>query len=218
VAGAQCGTGHTFADYARGAKDQQPFEIEHIWATDGFAHQPNIPRQRFGELRNRLGALLLLPKDSNASFGDMPYATKLPTPPVPAPVCTARSSSDTPADRVAIATVPGPTDRFSAPFQPRFHPVSTPDATVLAPPMATGGASMATGYRRSLNKVTYAPIRPSAADEASGAVGRRKRGLEKVVYANALHTSVSEIDAVKVTVNPDRDPAVIAALNLRFNV
>jgi hypothetical protein len=74
----QCSTGHTFADYARGIKDQQPFEIEHIWATDGFAHQPTITRRRFAELRNRLGALLLLPKDFNASFGDMPYTNKLP--------------------------------------------------------------------------------------------------------------------------------------------
>ena len=74
----QCGTGYTFADYARGAKDQQPYEIEHIWATDGFSHQPNIPRRRFAELRHRFGALLLLPKDFNASFGDLPYPKKLP--------------------------------------------------------------------------------------------------------------------------------------------
>ena len=73
----QCGTGHTFADYTRAMKDQQPFEIEHIWA-DKFAYQPNIPRRRFAELRNRFGALLLLPKDFNASFGDKPYARKLP--------------------------------------------------------------------------------------------------------------------------------------------
>ncbi|HZN17941.1 MAG TPA: hypothetical protein VFB84_07090 [Micromonosporaceae bacterium] len=72
---------------------------------------------------------------------------------------------------------------------------------------------MATGYRRSLNKVTYAPIRPSAADETSGAMGRRKRGLEKVVYANALHTSPSEIDAVKATVSPEQHPGIIAALD-----
>jgi hypothetical protein len=75
---AQCGTGHTFADYTRGTKDQQPYEIEHIWATDGFAHQPTITRRRYAELRNRFGALLLLPKDFNASFGDMPYNAKLP--------------------------------------------------------------------------------------------------------------------------------------------
>jgi uncharacterized protein with ParB-like and HNH nuclease domain len=74
---AQCLTGLTFAHYTRSGKDQQPYEIEHIWA-DKFAYQPNIPRRRFADLRNRLGALLLLPKDFNASFGDMPYAKKLP--------------------------------------------------------------------------------------------------------------------------------------------
>ncbi|WP_433214433.1 GmrSD restriction endonuclease domain-containing protein [Dactylosporangium sp. CS-047395] len=73
----RCGTGYTFADYSRSAKDQQPFEIEHIWA-DKHAYQPDVPRRKFGELRNRFGALLLLPKDFNASFGDKPYAKKLP--------------------------------------------------------------------------------------------------------------------------------------------
>ncbi|GIH08304.1 hypothetical protein Rhe02_63710 [Rhizocola hellebori] len=72
---------------------------------------------------------------------------------------------------------------------------------------------MATGYRRSINKVTYAPIRPSAADEESGAVGRRMRGLEKVVFTNALHTSQAEIDAVKATLNPGEHEPIIAALN-----
>jgi hypothetical protein len=74
---AQCGTGYTFADYTRSAKDQQPFEIEHIWA-DKPGYQPDVPRRRFHDLRNRFGALLLLPKDFNASFGDKPYAKKLP--------------------------------------------------------------------------------------------------------------------------------------------
>ncbi|GAA2583407.1 DUF262 domain-containing protein [Dactylosporangium fulvum] len=73
----QCRTGHTFADYTRSGKDQPPFEIEHIWA-DKFSYQPTIPRRKFADLRNRFGALLLLPKDFNASFGDMPYAKKLP--------------------------------------------------------------------------------------------------------------------------------------------
>lgn len=74
---AQCGAGQGFATYARPAKDHQPFEIEHIWA-DKFEYQPQLPRRRFTELRNRLGALVLLPKDINASFGDLPYARKLP--------------------------------------------------------------------------------------------------------------------------------------------
>ncbi len=62
---------------ARGGKDG--YEIEHIWA--------NRPRRHSGEFehpddflryRNRIGGLLLLPKSQNASYGDLPYARKLP--------------------------------------------------------------------------------------------------------------------------------------------
>ncbi len=55
------------------------YEVEHIWADhweqhkDEFAHQSD-----FDEYRNRLGGLLLLPKTFNASYGDLPYAKKLP--------------------------------------------------------------------------------------------------------------------------------------------
>jgi hypothetical protein len=67
-----------------------------------------------------------------------------------------------------------------------------------------------------LHKVTYAPIRPSPQDEANGAAGataQRRRGLEKAVFANALHTSTAEIEAVKATLNPQTDGATILALN-----
>jgi hypothetical protein len=73
----QCRTGHDFAYYTGVAADQQPFEIEHVWA-DKFEYRPTVPRRRFGELRNRFGALILLPKDINASFSDKSYAKKLP--------------------------------------------------------------------------------------------------------------------------------------------
>jgi uncharacterized protein with ParB-like and HNH nuclease domain len=55
------------------------FEVEHIWAdhperhTDEFGHPAD-----FAEYRNRIGGLLLLPKSFNASYGDLPYAEKLP--------------------------------------------------------------------------------------------------------------------------------------------
>ena len=55
------------------------YEIEHIWAdhperhTDEFSHPAD-----FAEYRNRIGGLLLLPKSFNASYGDLPYAEKLP--------------------------------------------------------------------------------------------------------------------------------------------
>lgn len=54
-------------------------EIEHIWSnhperhTNEFAHPHD-----FGEYRNRIGDLLLLPKSFNASYGGLPYEEKLP--------------------------------------------------------------------------------------------------------------------------------------------
>ncbi|MYK19977.1 DUF1524 domain-containing protein, partial [Candidatus Poribacteria bacterium] len=53
------------------------YEIEHIWANhpesylDEFSHE-----FEFGEYRNRIGGLLLLPKKNNASYGDLPYDEK----------------------------------------------------------------------------------------------------------------------------------------------
>lgn len=55
------------------------FEVEHILAdhaeryADEFAHAID-----FTEYRNRVGALLLLPKKFNASYGDLSYSEKLP--------------------------------------------------------------------------------------------------------------------------------------------
>ncbi|MHC1781954.1 MAG: DUF262 domain-containing protein [Anaerolineaceae bacterium] len=55
------------------------YEVEHIWSDhaedhlDEFAHPAD-----FGEYRNRIGGLLLLPKKFNASYGDLPYNNKLP--------------------------------------------------------------------------------------------------------------------------------------------
>ncbi len=70
-------TGMTFDDYfAPGRKN--PFEVEHIWAdhferhTDEFDNPDDFERHR-----NRFGGLLLLPKDFNASYGDMAYEDKV---------------------------------------------------------------------------------------------------------------------------------------------
>lgn len=55
------------------------YEVEHIWANhperhaDEFAHEAD-----FGRHRNRFGALLLLPKQFNASYSDDTYEQKLP--------------------------------------------------------------------------------------------------------------------------------------------
>ena len=56
---------------------------------------------------------------------------------------------------------------------------------------------MADVARRSLTKITYAPIRPSAEDERSGAMGKRLRGLDKIAFASALRASVEEVEAAK---------------------
>jgi hypothetical protein len=54
------------------------FEIEHIWANhyERHTHEFDNPAA-FGEYRNRLGGLLLLPKLINASLGDKDYAHKV---------------------------------------------------------------------------------------------------------------------------------------------
>jgi hypothetical protein len=55
------------------------YEVEHIWAnhpeqhTEEFNHEADFARHR-----NRIGDLLLLPKQFNASYNDDPYEKKLP--------------------------------------------------------------------------------------------------------------------------------------------
>lgn len=55
------------------------YEVEHVWAnhperhTDEFAHETDFARHR-----NRIGGLLLLPKQFNASYNDATYEQKLP--------------------------------------------------------------------------------------------------------------------------------------------
>jgi hypothetical protein len=61
------------------ASGKHAYEIEHIWANkleyhlDEFSHNHD-----FQGHRNRIGGLLLLPKQFNASYGAMPYDQKLP--------------------------------------------------------------------------------------------------------------------------------------------
>src|SRR3982751_6031226 len=69
---------------------------------------------------------------------------------------------------------------------------------------------MADVSRRSLNKFTYAPIKPTAEDERSGAVERRRRGLEKVAFVNALRIRPDELEALRTP--PIRDEQWTAAL------
>lgn len=72
----QSGQSSRFFDYVSEGRNR--YEIEHIWAnkferhTEEFSHAAD-----FIEYRNRIGGLLLLPKNFNASYGDLEYSEKL---------------------------------------------------------------------------------------------------------------------------------------------
>jgi Restriction Enzyme Adenine Methylase Associated/Protein of unknown function (DUF1524) len=73
----ECGGTTTFADLIdRNRRD--PFEIEHVLANHPELHPEFSSEQEFADQRNRFGALLLLPRSFNASYGDKAYAEKLP--------------------------------------------------------------------------------------------------------------------------------------------
>lgn len=73
--GIQSNQSPRFQEYFRTGANA--YEVEHIWAnhperhTDEFSHEIE-----FESYRNRIGGLLLLPKDINASYGDDPYEEK----------------------------------------------------------------------------------------------------------------------------------------------
>lgn len=73
----QSGLPSRYLDYVSEGKTR--YEVEHIWANhperhaDEFSHPAD-----FGEYRNRIGGLLLLPKSFNGSYGDLTYEAKLP--------------------------------------------------------------------------------------------------------------------------------------------
>jgi hypothetical protein len=72
----QCGVDHDFCWYA-GGPGGPAHEIEHVLA-DRQPEDLGLTPKEFAELRNRFGALLLLPKSTNAGFGALPYQRKLP--------------------------------------------------------------------------------------------------------------------------------------------
>ncbi|MBA7498366.1 hypothetical protein ES704_01101 [subsurface metagenome] len=66
-----------FTDYIAEGKNR--YEIEHIWADHPERHTDEFSSAAdFAEYRNRIGGLLLLPKSFNSSYGDLPFAEKLP--------------------------------------------------------------------------------------------------------------------------------------------
>jgi len=72
----ECNTGQPFSVYMDRAR-KNPFEIEHIWANHAERHPEFANEYQFADTRNNFGGLLLLPKDFNASYGDMPYEDKV---------------------------------------------------------------------------------------------------------------------------------------------
>ena len=74
----QAGQSTDFVDYYENP-NAKPFEIEHIWANKFTQHRDEFEQERaFDEQRNRIGDLVLLPRGTNQSYSDAPYATKLP--------------------------------------------------------------------------------------------------------------------------------------------
>src|SRR5690625_3155716 len=54
------------------------YEVEHIWADHYERHRDEFNHEtEFAEHRNRIGGLLLLPKQFNASYGDDEYVSKV---------------------------------------------------------------------------------------------------------------------------------------------
>jgi hypothetical protein len=71
------GLASRYAEYMATGKGR--YEIEHIWANHADRHAAEFSHPSdFAYMRNRIGGLLLLPKNFNASYGDLSYEEKLP--------------------------------------------------------------------------------------------------------------------------------------------
>ncbi len=74
----QAGRQMTFGTYID-RKRADSYDIEHIWADKPERHEDEFGNEHsFGEYRNRLGDLLLLPRSFNRSYGALAYAEKRP--------------------------------------------------------------------------------------------------------------------------------------------
>lgn len=74
----QAGMSTSFATYYQPEKGK-PFEVEHIWADKFSRHKDEFDQEHeFNSYRNRLGDLVLLPRGTNQSYGDLPYEQKHP--------------------------------------------------------------------------------------------------------------------------------------------
>lgn len=67
----------SLSEYVTSSK-KNPYEIEHLWADNYDNHKDEFENENeFSDFRNRLGALLLLPKSRNSSYNAKPYNEKL---------------------------------------------------------------------------------------------------------------------------------------------
>lgn len=74
----QSGVPSSFEDYTS-PNIKKPFEIEHIWADKFEEHRDEFEqRDEFEKWRNKIGALVLVQRGFNQSYGDMKYEEKLP--------------------------------------------------------------------------------------------------------------------------------------------
>lgn len=74
----KCGVTSNFEDYMN-PELKKPFEVEHIWSDKFEEHKDEFDqRDEWETFRNRIGALILLPRGFNQSYGDLPYEKKLP--------------------------------------------------------------------------------------------------------------------------------------------
>lgn len=72
-----CECGNNFVKYFTNP-DCEPFEIEHNWSNHFDRHKDEFEQENeFDEWRNRIGALVLLPKSTNGSFLDETFEKKV---------------------------------------------------------------------------------------------------------------------------------------------
>ncbi|MGJ8724455.1 MAG: DUF262 domain-containing protein [Roseibacillus sp.] len=73
----QSGLSSNFDDYQ--FPEGKPMEIEHIWANKYEHHQDEFEHpSEFEAFRENIGNLVLLPRGTNQSYGDLPYHEKRP--------------------------------------------------------------------------------------------------------------------------------------------
>lgn len=71
------GVNTDFATYFHAANGK-PYEIEHLWANNFDNHRDEFEQLNdFNDARNSIGALVLLPRGTNQSYSDKPYADKI---------------------------------------------------------------------------------------------------------------------------------------------